>query len=45
MGALQLSERRLLLMIGDLVAGTGGMLATTWFRDQWNEGGNAPVAV
>jgi exopolysaccharide biosynthesis polyprenyl glycosylphosphotransferase len=45
MGALQLSERRLLLMIGDLVAGTGAMLAATWFRDQWNDGGNAPVAV
>ena len=45
MGALQLSERRLLLMVGDLVAGTGGMLAATWVRDQWNDGGNAPVAV
>ena len=44
-GTLQLSERRLLLLVGDLVAGTGGMLAATWVRDQWNESGNAPVAV
>ena len=45
MGALQLSERRLLLLVGDLIAGTGGLLGATWAKGQWDDPGNAPVAM
>jgi exopolysaccharide biosynthesis polyprenyl glycosylphosphotransferase len=45
MGPLQISERRLLLVLGDVVAGTGAMLAATWLRSSWDDPGNSPVAV
>jgi exopolysaccharide biosynthesis polyprenyl glycosylphosphotransferase len=45
MGTLHFSERRLLLLVGDVGAGIAALLTATWFREVWDDPGNAWVSV
>ena len=45
MGTLHFSERQLLLLFGDVGAGVIALLTATWFREVWDDPGNAWVSV
>ncbi len=45
MGTLHFSERQLLLLVGDVGVGVAALLTATWFREVWDDPGNAWVSV